>query len=308
MHIEKSANGPTRLGLFHVPNGSWWQASHCMAPFAQKISESHYRIHFAGRDAKNRSRGAWVDVEAAGSKLTILRAAQQPSLEIGRLGAFDDAGAIPCSLVSDGESLLLYYAGWTLGGTVPFHFHTGLAKSNDGGETFRRVSEAPVLGRNRHDPFLSGAPCVLKENGSYRMWYVSGTEWVKESDGAPVHYYTIKHARSPNGLDWETNDQLCIPYAENEYAIGRPAVTRVRNGYRMLYSARRLGETYRIYVAYSEDGLSWTRDPKPLIDTAPSGWDSEMVCYGSLLETSEATFLLYNGNGYGRDGFGLALL
>ena len=44
-----------------------------------------------------------------------------------------------------------------------------------------------------------------------------------------------------------------------------------------------------------------------VLDVAGSGWDSEMVCYGSSLDTGARTFLLYNGNAYGKDGFGAAL-
>ena len=85
-------------------------------------------------------------------------------------------------------------------------------------------------------------------------------------------------------------------------------VTAVDGGYRMIYSARRLGETYRIYSANSVDGLLWQRDSLPLLDVAASGWDSEMVCYGSRLDTTQGNYLLYNGNAYGKDGFGAALL
>ena len=31
-----------------------------------------------------------------------------------------------------------------------------------------------------------------------------------------------------------------------------------------------------------------------------------MVCYGSLLDCADGNFLLYNGNAYGKDGFGAA--
>jgi hypothetical protein len=72
----------------------------------------------------------------------------------------------------------------------------------------------------------------------------------------------------------------------------------------MIYSARRLGETYRIFTANSADGLSWERDRDCFVDVAPAGWDSEMVCYGSRLETGQGNFLLYNGNAYGKAGFG----
>jgi hypothetical protein len=299
-----------RLGLICQPSGAPWALTHCSAPFAQQLSKSSYRIHFSTRDDQNRSHGAWAEFEAADRGLVFVRFSPVPSLDLGRLGAFDDAGAIPSCLLQDGDRMLLYYSGWTLGGTVPFHFFIGLALSDDAGQTFTRVSEAPVLGRNKHDPFLAGAPWVLKERDLFRMWYVSGTEWALDpTQGTkPIHYYTIKHAVSSDGIEWQTDDRLCIPYRHGEHALARPVVRRVANGYQMIYSARRLGETYRIYSARSPDGLLWERDAGTLLDVASSGWDSEMVCYGNMLDTAKAQFLLYNGNAYGKAGFGAAIL
>ncbi len=299
-----------RLGLVCAPTGVTWHLSHCQNPFVQSLSNSRHRIHFACRDDKNRSRGGWAEFEIAEGKFKLVRTAKSPSLDLGRLGAFDDCGAMPGSLVEHDGRLLLYYTGWTLARSVPFFFFIGLAESRDGGETFHRLSEAPVLGRNRHDPFLTGAPWVIKEDGLLRMWYISGTEWVAglaESEG-PVHYYSIKHATSKDGVTWTTNDHLCLPYLENEHAIARPVVMPAADGYYMIYSARRLGETYRIYGATSRDGLAWKREPDPLLTVAQSGWDSEMVCYGSILDAGQRKFLLYNGNAYGKDGFGSAAL
>jgi hypothetical protein len=297
-----------RLGLVYGPTGAAWHRSHCQNPFAQQLSPTRHRVHFAARDDKNRSQGAWVDVEVTPSGLVAKEAATAPSLTLGRLGTFDDCGAMPGSLVTHRGQLLMYYTGWTLARSVPFTFFIGAAASDDGGMTFRKLSEAPVLGRNHHDPFLTGAPWVIAENGRLRMWYISGTEWVPgATEGeAPTHYYSIKHAVSDDGISWQINDRLCLPYLENEHAIARPVVMKVDGGYRMIYSARRLGETYRIYSATSADGLSWQRDNLPMIEVAPSGWDSEMVCYGSRLETPLGNFLLYNGNAYGKDGFGAA--
>ena len=299
-----------RLGLVYAPTGAPWHRSHCQNPFVQPLAGSRHRVHFAARDEKNRSRGAWADVEVHNKALVTVGAAPKPSLDLGRLGAFDDCGAMPGSLVTHQGRLLMYYTGWTLARAVPFSFFIGATESRDGGETFRRISEAPVLGRNHHDPFLTGAPWVISENGRLRMWYISGTEWVpgKTEDEAPTHYYSIKHATSDDGMVWQTNDRLCLPYLENEHAIARPVVTAADSGYRMIYSARRLGETYRIYSASSVDGLSWQRESLPLLDVAASGWDCEMVCYGSRLDDSRDKFLLYNGNTYGKDGFGAARL
>ncbi len=68
-------------------------------------------------------------------------------------------------------------------------------------------------------------------------------------------------------------------------------------------------DTYRIGYAESMDGLSWRRmDESAGIDVSSSGWDSEMICYPKVFRHKERYYMLYNGNGYGKTGFGLAVL
>lgn len=43
------------------------------------------------------------------------------------------------------------------------------------------------------------------------------------------------------------------------------------------------------------------------IDVSSSGWDSEMIEYPFAFHHSGALYMLYNGNGYGKTGFGLAV-
>ena len=66
---------------------------------------------------------------------------------------------------------------------------------------------------------------------------------------------------------------------------------------------------YRIGYAVSSDGIQWTlKNEKVGIDVSSSGWDSEMICYPSIFEHKGEHYMLYNGNGYGKTGFGLAVL
>ena len=68
-------------------------------------------------------------------------------------------------------------------------------------------------------------------------------------------------------------------------------------------------DSYRIGYAESADGLEWVRmDDRVGIDVSSSGWDSEMICYPKVFEHQGKLYLLYNGNGYGKSGFGLAVL
>jgi hypothetical protein len=67
--------------------------------------------------------------------------------------------------------------------------------------------------------------------------------------------------------------------------------------------------TYRIGYAESENGLSWKRkDDKAGIDVSSKGWDSEMICYPFVFMHGGKQYMLYNGNGFGITGFGIAIL
>jgi hypothetical protein len=297
---------PPHRKLVFRPPGASWARSHAQNPFAEDLGDGRARVHFACRDEHNRSRGAAIDVnwdELAEARVPAMH--PRLTLDIGALGAFDDAGAMPHSVLDVDGATYLYYTGWSLTVAVPFAFHIGLAVSRDGGARFERVSQAPVLGRNADDPYIAGAPWVLREGGLFRMWYASCTGWARIGDEVR-HNYTIKHAESADGATWKTSPHLCIDYGPGEYALARPVVWREGGDYRMLFSFRGDGGTYRVGGAMSLDGIEWTRDREPILQPAAEGWDSEMVCYAWPFTHDGRRYLLYNGNGYGRDGFGVA--
>ena len=294
-----------RLGLIFRPAGVGFQKSHGQNPFVEQLSGNSVRVHFACRDDANRSRGMCLDTTWENLISGRLIAEEvRLTLDVGPLGAFDDTGAMPHSIVQLGERRFLYYTGWSLAVTVPFSFHIGLAVSSDGGQSFERVSQAPIIGRTRHDPYIVGAPFVLHDEGMFRMWYTSCTKWVEGTP--PIHEYTVKHAWSDDGIDWRTSPDLCLDYGEGVYANARPVVfRRDRGDYLMFYSHRGVDTSYRIGVAQSSDGLDWKPITDDLLECSCSGWDSEMTCYAWPIRYGDEEYFLYNGNRYGIDGFGL---
>jgi hypothetical protein len=294
-----------KLGrVFAPPTDLPWLASHAALPVAEPLG-SGCRVYFAGRDGRGRARIGTVDLDlGAAGAAPVVR--PTPVLDLGPLGAFDDSGVTPSCLVEQAGRKYLYYTGWSLGVTVPFYLFAGVAVSEDGGRGFARASAAPILERCDADPYLTASPWVLVENGCWRMWYVAGSRW-ESVDGQPRHYYHIRYAESADGLTWRRHPRPCIDYASpEEYAISRPCVVRDRDTYRMWYASR--GAAYRIGYAESADGLHWTRrDAEAGIDVSPSGWDSEMVAYPCVFDAVGRRYLLYNGNGYGRTGIGLAV-
>ena len=228
-----------------------------------------------------------------------------PVIDLGTLGAFDDAGVTMSCIVSAGAQQFLYFTGWSLGVSVPFYLNAGLAISTDGGRSFGRASAAPLLERNAVDPYLTASPWVMRDGGVWRMWYVAATHWTSDATG-PKHHYHIRYAESGDGVTWKRTGHVCVDFAAaGEYAFGRPCVRKEGDTYRMWYSVR--GTAYRIGYAESADGVQWTRmDDRAGIDVSSSGFDSEMIEYPVVMEASGRRLMLYNGNGYGRTGIGVA--
>jgi hypothetical protein len=280
--------------------------SHAAAPMIYPLEGSVVRVYFASRDSENRSHIGWVEMNLS-EPSKHLALADLPALAPGPLGCFDDHGVYPGSIVEHEGRLLLYYAGWNPGPRWPlFTASIGLAISDDGGLTFQRWSPAPVLSRGRFDPCLLTSPYVLREGGEWRMWYVGGFRWAEE-DGELRSYYDVKYARSDDGITWERDGRVAIPLAPGERNIGRPCVVALEESYEMWYSTSG-SAGYRAGYARSRDGLVWTREDHAAgLEPSGEGWDSGAIAYPWVARLDGRRYAVYNGNDYGREGFGLAV-
>jgi hypothetical protein len=183
----------------------------------------------------------------------------------------------------------------------------GLAQSIDGGKTFSRVSRAPILHRTDREPFgIMTAPWVIKDADLYRMWYVSGLEWIH----ADLPRYNIKYAESRDGVNWSQSAIVAIDSRDNnETSLARPCVFKEGGLYKMWYSYKYAAANYVMGYAESSDGVIWTRmDDRIGISKSASGWDSEMIEYGAVFAHRGSKYMLFNGNGYGESGAGIAVL
>ncbi len=293
----------TKKGLLFAPEGDVdWLHSHAALPVVDQI-ENGYRVYFSSRDIRGRAQVGFFETDRKFQQVT--RVAERPVIALGPLGAFDDSGVTTSWIVNHNDKKYHYYSGWSLGVSVPFYFFIGLAISEDGGATYTRLSPSPILERNEIDPYLTASPCVLVEDGRWRMWYVSGTGWELKNE-RPQHRYHIKYAESRDGIAWKREGVVCIDYvSDDEYAISRPCVLKDGDLYRMWFASR--GRSYRICYAESNDGLTWTRKESG-IDVSESGWDSEMIAYPFVFEREDTYYMLYNGNDYGKTGIGWAVL
>lgn len=295
-----------KIGLIFSANGqASWMTSHAAVPFAEHVSGDLFRIYFTTRDSRQRSHIGFIDVDIA-SPFDLVNISSEPVLTPGSLGEFDDSGAMGSWITRFDGKRYLYYQGWNLGVTVPFRNSIGLATC-DSGSNFLRYCPGPIVDRTMFEPQFCATPCVLIDEGVWKMWYLSCTEWFLEN-GKPKHRYHLKYAESHDGINWKREGKVAIDYKDDhEYAISRPSVIRDIDRWRMWYSCR--GLSYRIGYAESYDGIQWRRlDDRVGIDISSAGWDSEMIEYPFVFDHKGVRYMLYNGNEYGKTGFGLAIL
>ncbi|MFX1695346.1 hypothetical protein [Paraburkholderia sp. A1RO-1] len=305
MHWEK-------LGIVYAPDERTpWAASHAMVPTPFLIDDDTIRVFVTLCDGDFVGRPAFVDVDARDPR-KIIRIASKPLMDIGAPSAFDDNGVLTCSVsrLDDGR-IFMYYVGFELGVKVRYKLFTGLAISCDGAETFQRVQQTPVLERSDNEMTFRGGPFVLREEGTFKLWYVAGSGW-EVIDGKSMPVYVLKYAESSDGVHWPKDGRTVMELTGiDEHGFGRPWVRKTANGkYRLFYSIRRRSlRAYRLGYAESDDGIHWLRkDDEMGLDVSPGSFDSDAIMYSAVIEAHGQTYCFYNGNDFGRDGFAVARL
>lgn len=283
-----------------------WMKTHAMDPTVDFLYDDIFRIYFCGRNENNQSLIGYVDIDI-NDPFKIIESPEEPILGLGTLGAFDDNGVTASCIINHNGEKYLYYIGWKPRSTTRFGLMTGLAISKDNGNTFRRYSRAPILSLTDREPYsILTAPYVIKDKDEWMMWYVSCEGWVH----ADLPKYNIKLATSRDGINWVQDAIVCLDFKdENETALARPCILKEDGIFKMWLSYKTLDQTYRIGYAESDDGINWTRfDERAGITISEEGWDSEMIEYPYVFNHKGKKYMAYNGNGYGQNGAGLAVL
>lgn len=294
--------------IFAPDNNYKWMVSHAANPFAEIVTDDIFRIYFTCRNAKNQSYIGFVEVDFS-NDFKITGISESPVLQPGQLGLFDDSGVAMGYLININNKKYMYYLGWNLKVTVPWLNTIGLAIFNVKTKTFDKQSFAPLLDRSNEDPFSISYPSVLFDSGLYKMWYGSNLSWGKDQSEMQ---HVFKYAESKDGISWKRTNKIAVNLMhKNEYALSKPFVIKENGIYKMWYSYRANGviKTYRIGYAESVNGIDWDRkDNEAGIDISNEGWDEEMICYPFIFNYKNERYMLYNGNGYGKTGFGIAVL
>jgi hypothetical protein len=284
--------------------GGWMRHS-ALTPTPWRRKDGSIRVYASFRDDEGTGRIGFVDLQA-GRPRDVARVSEKPVLDVGRGGCFDDNGMILGDLVDAPGGLHLFYVGFQRVARAKFLAFSGLALSSDGGETFARVQETPVLDRAPGRSSIAAIHSAMYENGRWRLWYAAGDGW-ELIGGQPYPRYHIRYMETDDLHGAPLRDEVCLLPQGQEYRIGRPRVYRDGDGYLMYFTRGDTQGGYFPGCATSMDGIHWERhDERFGLALSEQGWDSRTICYPALLADGDRTLMFYNGNDMGVDGFGLA--
>jgi len=284
------------------------------------VCEDYVRIYFSSREkdktGKYLSHVSYVDFEKNFKK--VKGVSDKTVIPLGGLGCFDEHGIFPMNVVRDKNRILAYTTGWNRKISVSADASIGLAISGDNGVSFNKVGTGPVLTASLHEPFLVCDAFVKIVESTYHMWYIYGTKWINDSEESePQRVYKIAYARSNDGVIWNRDGkQIIADVLDENECQALPTVIQSGDKYHMFFcyryasGFRKIKERgYRIGYAISEDLANWTReDANGGLHVSQDGWDSDMLCYPNVFNCDDNIYMLYNGNEFGRFGFGLAVL
>ena len=285
------------------------------------VKENSVIIYFTSRkldlNKKWISKPYWVEYTKDFS--SILNYSSKSILDNGELGTFDEHGIFPFIPIQINNKTYAYITGWSRRKAVDIDMSIGIAKSDDG-YNFKRIFNGPVMTASVNEPFLVGDAFVRKYKNLWHMWYIYGDKWnyldSKIKSETPERAYKIAYAYSNNGIDWVRNNKYIIDQVIENECQALPSVAFHDNKYHMIFCYRNIfnfrnnkENSYKLGYAYSNDLISWVRQDRAIESMLSNDkWDQEMQCYPNFFKVGNKLYCLYNGNQFGKYGFGLTKL
>jgi hypothetical protein len=277
------------------------------------------RIYFSTRtieeDAQHLSHIAYVEFD---ENFSITSTSDKQVIGLGKLGTFDEHGIFPLHIYAEHNRILGYIGGWNRKSSVSIDGAIGLSISVDNGITFSRLGDGPIIDASLKEPFLIGDPFVLRNQNKFYMWYIHGTKWIEDpNSGRKERIYKIAHAVSIDGVSWtkvNEGEQIVPDRIGVHEAQAMPSVIQINQTFFLFYCYRDVfdfrtnpSKGYKLGCVRSENLQDW--EPEEIVAENSSTyeiWDKDMQCYPHAFSWKNRNFIAYNGNNFGREGFGLA--
>lgn len=243
----------------------------------------------------------WSDPKDLDRDVVAQLAGGTPGLDPEGIETFDvvpvDTDAV------DGDSRFVAYFTGDLAASPSSRHVIGRATSTDGVHWDKQPEPVLTADLPWERPFDAGGfevggvlePAVIYDGGRWRMWYVGfGHDPERPDDPA---YARIGYAESADGVTWAKRPDPVLVGEDEFEALGVSdpnVVADPRGGYHLFYVGIGMDERLRMGHAYSEDGLTWERNPaNPIIAGVDGEFDAGLVGGPSALFVDGRLELFY---------------
>lgn len=212
------------------------------------------------------------------------------TLDADKKSGWEDMVNRNCVLKIDGK-----YKMWYTGQARGYSF-IGYAESDDGIH-FEKVCGNPVMiPENPWEKESVMNPCVICEDGLYKMWYAAGETYEPNALG---------YAESSDGINWKKSkiNPVFTADKENIYEqdrVGGCQVIKTEDmGYLMFYIGYENIDKAQICAARSANGIAgWEKfSQNPIVAPSPDMWDADACYKPSVIWNGDKNrwMLWYNG-------------
>jgi predicted GH43/DUF377 family glycosyl hydrolase len=249
------------------------------------IDGSTYKMWYTGLHADGPQPAIGYATSSNGKSWTkygtnpVLTKGDSGAWDEGRVTGFlslvmDEAGVGLCSVIKESDtSYKMWYTGCK--DSIP---SIGYATSSDGITWLKDTVNNPVLQKGSPGAWDDAgvlSPCVIKEDGTYKMWY-SG----RVDDGG-IGNLQIGYATSTNGINWtkSASNPVLPNGTSGDWDSRGVGVCTILAGstYMMWYTGYKgYGESeieVAIGYASSSDGISWSKSHSNPVLTKGVGWE-----------------------------------
>jgi len=173
----------------------------------------------------------------------------------------------------------------------------GYAESSDG-YSWTRTGTQPISIPWNNTVWDSGGICsgpVIIVNGMYYMYF----------NGSPDSYSAINTqtglAISQDGRNWTRKSAPVLTKTDDlEKSVIATDVIKIGSTYYMYYTSLQ-SNTYKIGLATSADGISWTKYGSPIL-TASQSWEGSGVYNASVIQENGQYVMIYQNSSDGAFG------
>ena len=196
---------------------------------------------------------------------------------------FDYQGVSQATVLYTGEKYMMWYVGLANGKA-----HTLYAESQDGINWLRPI-DSPVLWPGEYgnwDSYCVAPGTVIKEGDIYKMYYVGYSN--------PYDKYSIGLATSLDGINWQKYGSPVIEGTIGwERQIAAHSIIKRDSLYYLYYDGRSQTGDNRIGVAFSYDGISWTKyGGNPILEPTQN-WEGTGVAYPGVINENGTFKMVY---------------